>query len=84
MSIPAGSPSAITRRCLASGHSLGEDMLRLLVIGLLLYGLGTALREGWLEVQWSRFLHDAGLTFIDPDRPLRFDEIPGLSPERSD
>ena len=45
-------------------------MLRLLVIGLLLYGLGTALRQGWLEIQWSRFLHDAGLTFIDPDRPL--------------
>ena len=58
------------------------DMLRLLVIGLLLYGLGTALRQGWLEVQWSRFLHDAGLTFIDPDRPLKLQEVPAISPER--
>ena len=59
-------------------------MLRWLVIGLLLYGLGTALREGWLEVQWSRFLHDAGLTFIDPDQPLKLDQVPLLSPKRSD
>ena len=59
-------------------------MLRLLVIGLLLYGLGTALREGWLEVQWSRFLHDAGLTFIDPDRPMQLHEMPLLSPQRSE
>ena len=58
-------------------------MLRWLVIGLLLYGLGTALREGWLEVQWGRLLHDAGLTFIDPDQPLKLDQIPQLSPERS-
>ena len=63
---------------------MDEVMLRWLVIGLLLYGLGTAFREGWLEVQWSRLLHDAGLTFIDPERPLKFDEIPGLTPERSD
>lgn len=59
-------------------------MLRWLVIGLLLYGLGTALREGWLEVQWSRMLNDAGLTFIDPDQPLRLDQIPLFSPERSE
>ena len=59
-------------------------MLRWLVIGLLLYGLGTALREGWLEVQWSRFLHDAGLNFIDPDQPLKLDQVPLFSPERSE
>ena len=59
-------------------------MLRWLVIGLLLYGLGTALRQGWLEVQWSRMLHDAGLNFIDPDQPLRLDRIPLLSPERTE
>ena len=63
---------------------MDEDMLRLLVIGLLIYGLGTALRKGWLEVQWSRFLHDAGLTFIDPERPLKPEEVPVISPERSE
>lgn len=58
-------------------------MLRWLVIGLLLYGLGTALRQGWLEVQWSQFLHDAGLTFIDPDQPLELHELPMFKPERT-
>ena len=56
-------------------------MLRWLLIGLLLYGLGTALRQGWLEVQWSQFLHDAGLTFIDPDQPLELHEMPMFKPE---
>ena len=56
-------------------------MLRWLVIGLLLYGLGTALRQGWLEVRWSQFLHDAGLTFIDPDQPLELHELPMFKPE---
>ena len=63
---------------------MDEVMLRWLVIGLLLYGLGTALRQGWLEVQWGRMLHDAGLNFIDPDQPLRLDRIPLLSPERTE
>ena len=56
-------------------------MLRWLLIGLLLYGLGTALKQGWLEVQWSQFLHDAGLTFIDPDQPLELHELPMFKPE---
>ena len=63
---------------------MDEVMLRWLVIGLLLYGLGTAFREGWPEVQWSRLLHDAGLTFIDPDQPLKLDQVPLLSPKRSE
>ena len=45
---------------------MDEVMLRWLVIGLLVYGLGTALWEGWLDVQWRRLLHDAGLSFIGP------------------
>ena len=52
---------------------MDEVMLRWLVIGLLVYGLGTALREGWLDVQWRRLLHDAGLSFIGPDQPLKLD-----------
>ena len=59
-------------------------MLRWLLIGLLLYGLGTALKQGWLGGQWSRFLHDAGLTFIDPDQPLQLHELPMFKPERTE
>ena len=59
-------------------------MLRRLLIGLLLYGLGTALRQGWLEVQWSQLLHDAGLTFIDPDRPMQWHELPLFNPQRTE
>ena len=42
-------------------------MLRWLLLGLLLFGLGTALRRGWLEVQWNQMLDDAGLKAIDPE-----------------
>lgn len=59
-------------------------MLRWLLIGLLLYGLGTALKQGWLEVQWSQFLYDAGLTFIDPDQPLQLHELPMFKPEKTE
>ena len=59
-------------------------MLRWLLIGLLLYGLGTALKQGWLEVRWSQFLYDAGLTFIDPDQPLQLHELPMFKPERTE
>ena len=38
----------------------------------------------WIEVQWGRLLHDAGLTFIDPDQPLKLDQIPQFNPERSE
>jgi hypothetical protein len=54
-------------------------MLRWLLLGLL-YGLGTALRHGWLEVQWHRLLHDAGLTFVDPDEPIELHELPLFKP----
>ncbi|TCD58386.1 4-hydroxythreonine-4-phosphate dehydrogenase [Synechococcus sp. BS55D] len=56
-------------------------MLRWLLLGLLLYGLGTALRQGWLEVQWHRLLHDAGLTFIDPEKPIQWNELILGAPE---
>lgn len=51
-------------------------MLRWLLLGLLLYGLVTALRKGWLEVQWQRLLDDAGFTVVDPDKPLELHELP--------
>ena len=36
-------------------------MLRWLILGLLIYGLGTAFKNGWLEVQWQQLFEDAGL-----------------------
>lgn len=51
-------------------------MLRWLLLGLLLYGLGTALQRGWLEVQWQQLLDDAGLTVDDPNKPLELHELP--------
>jgi hypothetical protein len=53
-------------------------MLRWLLLGLLLYGLGTALRTGWIEVQWQRLFEDAGLTETDSDKPIPLHELPML------
>ena len=36
-------------------------MLRLLLLGCLLVGLASGLRNGWIEVHLSRFLEDVGL-----------------------
>jgi len=45
-------------------------MLRWLLLGAMVYGLGTAFGNGWLEVQWERLLDDAGLNmkFGEPDQ----------------
>jgi hypothetical protein len=53
-------------------------MLRWLLLGLLLYGLGTALRKGWIEVQWQRVLDDARFTETGSDKPLPSHEMPML------
>ena len=55
-------------------------MLRWLLLGLLIFGLGTAFENGWLEVQWEQLLQDAGLDVGDPDQPLRLHEHPILKP----
>ena len=53
-------------------------MLRWLLLGLLLYGLGTALRKGWIEVQWQQVLDDAGFTETGSGKPLPLHELPML------
>jgi hypothetical protein len=60
-------------------------MMRWLLLGLLFFGLGTGLRNGWLVVHWSQLLHDAGLTFIDPEKPFNWNEfiVDGPEQERS-
>lgn len=39
-------------------------MIRWLVIGLLLFGLTTGLRRGWLQVRWALMLHELGVPFV--------------------
>ena len=50
-------------------------MLRWLLLGLLLYGIGTGVRDGWLIVKWSQLLHEIGFTSVDPDKPLNLQEF---------
>ena len=33
------------------------------------------MREGWLVVKWSHFLHDVGFTSIDPEKPFNWSEF---------
>ena len=46
-------------------------MLRLLLLGCLLVGLASGLRNGWIELNWSRFLEDVGLPV--PEEGTGFD-----------
>jgi hypothetical protein len=44
-----------------------EPMLRWLVLGGLVLGLGTGFSKGWLELRWGRLLGDLGLPYVaDP------------------
>ena len=60
--MPAGSPRAITIVCLGLMRS-GKPIvvLRVLLLGLLLVGLATGLRNQWLVIHWDRFADDVGL-----------------------
>ena len=46
-------------------------MLRLLLLGCLLVGLASGLRNGWIELHLSRFLEDVGLPL--PEKGEGFD-----------
>ena len=50
-------------------------MLRWLLLGFLLFGFGTGLRDGWLVVKWSQLLHNVGFTDIDPQQPMNWGEF---------
>jgi len=50
-------------------------MLRWLLIGVLVFGLGTGMRDGWVIVKWPQLLHNLGLKDIDPNKPLRFGDF---------
>ena len=50
-------------------------MLRLLLLGLMLVGLATALHRQWLIVDWVKLTDDLGLPAPDEAEPLDFDQL---------
>ena len=43
-------------------------MIRLLIVGLLLYGLGMGLQRDWIRLNWTKIGQDLHLPFSDrPD-----------------
>tara|TARA_B100001996_G_C18488086_1_gene526496 strand:- start:335 stop:496 length:162 start_codon:yes stop_codon:yes gene_type:complete len=49
-------------------------MLRWFLIGILLYGIGTGLRDGWMVIHWSHFLNSIGFTNVDPQKPFNLED----------
>ena len=48
-----------------------EPMLRWLLLGGLLLGLGTGLSKGWIELRWGRLFADLGLPYVVDPGDLR-------------
>jgi hypothetical protein len=45
-------------------------MVRWLLLLALLWGMGTGISRGWIELRWGRMLQDLGLPFVaDPGSP---------------
>jgi hypothetical protein len=49
-------------------------MIRWLIVGSLVTGIGLGLQHGWVEIHWDRLLRSAGLEHL-----LKFDPIKELS-----
>ena len=47
-------------------------MLRLLLLGCLLVGLASGLRNGWIELHLSRFFEDVGLPVPEEGKGFDF------------
>ena len=73
MPIPAGSPRLITNRWLASNDEV-MVVLRLLLLGLLLLGLATGVRQQWLQIHWDRLLNDLGAGGFGDEEPFDFNQ----------
>ncbi len=50
-------------------------MLRLLLLGLLLVGIATGLRQQWLVIDWARITNDLGMPFAEDDEPVDFNRL---------
>ena len=47
-------------------------MLRILLLGLVLIGLASGLRNQWLQVHWDRVLDDVGLSGSQNSQSIDF------------
>lgn len=46
--------------------------MRWLLLGLLLYGLGTGFNRGWLQLRWGLLMREMGFPFVcDPEDRTR-------------
>ena len=61
-------------------------MLRLLLLGCLLVGLASGLRNGWIELHISGFLEDVGLPVLEEGKGFDFNRwlIEGESAGQTD
>ncbi|MDA0258357.1 MAG: hypothetical protein O2972_06680 [Cyanobacteria bacterium] len=50
-------------------------MLRLLLLGLLLVGIATGLRQQWLVLDWTHMLNDLGMPFAEDGEPIDFNRL---------
>ena len=50
-------------------------MLRLLLLGLLLVGIATGLRQQWLVIDWARITNDLGMPFAEDGEPIDFNRL---------
>ena len=50
-------------------------MLRLLLLGSLVYGMVIGLRDGWLIIKWSQLFHNIGFSQVDPEKPVTWSEF---------
>ena len=50
-------------------------MLRLLLLGLLLVGIATGLRQQWLVIDWARLLNTFGMPFAEDGEPIDFNRL---------
>jgi len=48
-------------------------MLRWLIVGSMVFGLGIGFQKGWIKVNWVKMAADTNLPFLaDPGQPLRW------------
>ena len=46
-------------------------MIRWLIVGSLVTGIGMGLHQGWIEIHWGRFFRSAGLEFLYQADPIK-------------
>ncbi|MFN6133285.1 MAG: 4-hydroxythreonine-4-phosphate dehydrogenase [Synechococcaceae cyanobacterium] len=46
-------------------------MIRWLIVGSLVTGIGVGLQHGWIEIHVDRFLRSAGLEFLNTYDPIK-------------